>query len=225
MTSFCFFTVRKGNKNSEMLIIGVTGGIGSGKSEVCRIFRSLGAMVVSADDLAREIMESNGEVRKEIEKAFGKDIYTVERKLSRKKLATAVFSSEISREKINATVHPHVLETMQQIIDREKLRHRSRLLLFEAALFYESGADKMMDYMIVVDADENVRIRRAIRRDESSRQEVLQRIKAQMRSEHKVRKGDFVIHNNGDIQTLKSIVRFLYDLLLRINASTSNGGR
>lgn len=203
-------------KKNNGLTIGVTGGIGSGKSEVCRLFSALGVKIIFADSLAKEIMETNVSVRKKIERAFGKDVYIAEGTLNRQGLAEMIFSDARLRKKIDSIVHPHVLQVLKRIIFQGNSLHQENLLVIEAALIFESGADKMMDYIIVVDADEEKRIDRVVRRDGTSREEVLRRSKVQMSPERKVRKADFVIQNNGTFQSLETKVKFLHHLLLKL---------
>ncbi len=208
-----------------MIAIGVTGGIGSGKSQVCSILKESGASIVSADDLAKEIMQTNSEVRRRVVQAFGESVYVADGKLNRPQLAKIIFSEETSKRKINAIVHPYVVRRIRQIIQKEKARGQSGILVFEAALIYESGADKMLDFVIVVDAGEQERIQRVMERDKVSREEVLMRIKAQMAPASKARKADFVIVNDGDLRELETKVKFLFRLFMKMINSTEGRRR
>lgn len=210
-------------KSGGTLAVGVTGGIGSGKSEVCRIFGELGATVFSADELAQHIMETNAIAKKRLVRAFGKDVYNAEGKLDRTRLAEIIFHQDALRRKANAIVHPPVLRRMRQIIQQERSRGLNTILVFEAALMYESGADTLLDYVIVVDADRQTRLRRVVERDGTSQKEVLLRMRAQMASEQEVSKADFVIHNNGDLQSLKTTVEFFCKLFRRMIEPLDNG--
>jgi len=212
-------------RNSGIITIGVTGGIGSGKSEVCNILKESGASIVSADDLAKEIMETNREMKRKLVQAFGESVYLADGKLNRAHLAKIIFFEDTSNRKINAIVHPYVLRRIRQIIQKEKARGQSAILVFEAALIYESGADKMLDVVIVVDANEQGRIQRVMERDRVSREEVLMRIKAQMAPASTVRKADFVIRNDGNLRELESKVKFLFRLFMKMISSTEGGRR
>jgi len=210
-------------KTYRTLAVGVTGGIGSGKSEVCRIFEELGARAFSADDLALDIMETNTDAKKSLVRAFGENIYTAEGKLDRARLAEIIFHVAALRRKANAIVHPYVLRRMREVIQQERSLRLNGILVFEAALIYESGADALLDYVIVVDGDKQTRLRRVMQRDGTSQEEVLLRMKAQLPEAQKVRKADFVINNNGDFQSLKTSVEFFYKLFMKIISSTDNG--
>lgn len=202
------------------LIIGVTGGIGSGKSVVCSTLHQLGALVISADILAKRIMETHAGIKKKLTKEFGK-VYRTNGRLDRKKLADIIFSSPQKKSRIDAIVHPYVFRELKQII--RKAPSEVPLLVIEAALIYESGADKLMHYVIVVDAAEKIRIRRVMKRDGVSREEVLRRLNAQMSAKDKGLRANFVIMNNKNISSLKERVKFIYFLLVKIGEK--NGDR
>jgi len=193
--------------------IGVTGGIGSGKSEVCKIFERLGVRVLYADRIAKEIVENDGEVKREIKKVFGADVFDGKGNLDRKKMAAIVFSDERLKNKLNQIIHPKVFEVIDKEIGHLAVCGKEKFVIVEAALIYETGMEKNLDYVIVVDADEDVRIKRVIGRDGCSRGEVMSRIAAQMPVKEKVRRADFVIGNNGTKEELVGKVKFLYLLL------------
>jgi dephospho-CoA kinase len=190
------------------LVVGVTGGIGSGKSEVCRLFNMLGVQVISADDLAKQLMEINDDIRKKIKKTFGQEAYMVDGTLNRTKLASEVFSNPHRKAQIDEIVHPYVINEIQRII--QSFHHS--LLIIEAALIYESGADRLVDYVIVVDADRETRIRRVMERDGVPSTDVLRRVNAQMSPKEKIKRADFVITNNHDLGSLQEKVFFLHKL-------------
>ncbi len=197
----------------QSLAIGVTGGIGSGKSEVCRIFSSFGASVLYADVIAKELLDSNKTVRQRVQRSFGDELYSPDGTLNRKQMARIIFTDDSAKEKINNIVHPLVLECLQTKIEQFKKNGDGSLLLVEAALLYEANADAMFDYMIVVDADKELKIDRVTKRDQSTRTEVLRRMNAQMSVKEKNELGDFIIKNSGDKAALESNCRFLFNLL------------
>lgn len=203
-------------KKYRILTVGVTGGIGSGKSSVCKFFEKLGVKILYADNIARELTESHEGIKKQIRKIFGSEVFSHDGQLNRKKLADLVFSNQKLKEQLNAIVHPYVFKVIEKEIRKVEQTKSSPFVIHEAALIYESGADEDLDYVIVVDADEDTRIQRVMKRDNVTREKVLQRINSQMPVEEKRTRADFVVKNNGDIKSLERKVKFLYYLLLRL---------
>jgi len=204
-----------------ILTIGVTGGIGSGKTTVCRFFEELGAKVIYADDLAKRIMEEDENLKKKIKKIFGEEAY-IGGKLNRKFIADIIFSDETKKSKLESLVHPAVI---REIISEFKKIAREKsydFVIVEAALIFESGFDSELDYIIVVDADEEVKIKRIMERDNCSREEVLNRMKMQMDPAKKRELADIFIQNDGDIETLRNRVKFLYSLFQKISKLTGD---
>jgi dephospho-CoA kinase len=194
---------------TNYLRIGVTGGIGSGKSTVCALFASRGRVVIYADAIARDLTEHDAGIREQIKKAFGVDIYRTDGSLQRKKLAEIVFTDPRLRKKLDSIVHPRVFEAIDRAITMLDASGRSPYVMVEAALIFESGMDAHLDYTVVVDAPENVRISRVISRDACTRDEVMIRIQSQMPVEQKLKRADFVIDNGGDETELAARVAFL----------------
>jgi len=204
---------------NKPLVIGVTGGIASGKSEVCRLFGELGVPpegIISADELARKLMETQAPLKKKLQSAFGHAIYRPDGTLDRKHLAAIVFSDPVLTRRINAIVHPRVIAELRKRIAGMTTRSDLPFLLVEAALLYESGADALMDYTIVVDADESIRTARALKQRGIPRAEFTRRVNAQSSPKGKTDKADFVIVNNGDRRSLATKVRLLYGLLMSL---------
>lgn len=194
------------------LLVGITGGIGSGKSALCEAFASLGRLVISADLVARDLTANDPAVREEIRTAFGPDIITPEATLDRKALARIVFHDRKSRERLNAIVHPRVFAALTRQLAEEPPSRLQPYTIVEAALIFESGMT--LDYVIVVDAPEEERIRRVMLRDGAGREEVLSRIASQMSAAEKRRRADFVVENIGPADALASRTTFL-DTVLR----------
>lgn len=199
-----------------MIAVGITGGIGSGKSEACRLFESLGARTLYADAIARELSDTDPTVKSRIARQFGPQVYHSAGKLNRKEMAKLVFQDHHQREKLDAILHPVALRQIEREITTARRKGGSGILLVEAALLYETGADEMFDYIIVVDAPEGERIARVMSRDSVSKSEVLERINAQLPIAEKVERADFVIRNSADLLALQSNCRFLYNLLLKM---------
>lgn len=200
--------------------IGLTGGIGGGKSVVAAMFKKLGAAVLSADEIGRRLTETNPRIKEQIRREFGGDVFNENGSVDRKHLAEIVFSDRKKKEKLNAIVHPFVLREIEKEFTRLESNKDIPFIVHEAALIYEARVNKDLDYVVVVDANEETRIRRVMERDGISKADVLRRINSQLPAERKRQLADFVIENDGDLQSLQKRVRFLYDLLLRIGRST-----
>lgn len=171
-------------------IIGLTGGIGSGKTTIANYFRTAGIPVYIADDEARKIMNTT-EVNSEIKKVFGYIVFD-KSDLNRKKLADIVFSNPKKLELLNAIIHPAVKNHFDQWILKFK---NSPFIIYEAAILFESGSYKNCNIIINVTAPIELRIQRVIQRDGISREDVLKRISMQWTDEERASKSDFTIEN------------------------------
>ncbi len=192
-----------------MKTLGVTGGIGSGKSAVCRILEDLGARVFYADAEAKRIMEEDPEVRAEIVAAFGPESYDEHGRLNRAYLAAKVFGDPKNVERINRIVHPRVYEAFEAA-KRTAEAEGVPLLVKEAALIFESGGDRHLDAVAVVDAPEDERVRRVVARDGVTPEQVRARMRHQMPPEELRRRADYVIENTGSLDDLRRQVTRVY---------------
>lgn len=177
-----------------MLKVGITGGIGSGKTTVCKIFEMLGIPVYYADDRAKWLMTHDPELMRAISNTFGQDAYSPEGQLNRAYLAKVVFGHDEKLAQLNALVHPAVFR------DGSEWHHsqtETPYTLREAALLFESGSYRAIDKMIVVTAPLPLRITRVMERDQVTAAEVMARIEKQWPEEEKVSRADYVIHNDG----------------------------
>ena len=173
-------------------IIGLTGGIGSGKTTIANHFINLGVPVYIADDQARKIMQS-GEIIEEIKRTFGTAIFE-NGVLNREKLAQIVFSDPEKLKLLNAIIHPAVQKHFRHwILDHKN----SPFIIYEAAILFESGSYKNCDKIITVTSPVETRIERVIQRDNSTREQVLKRIDAQWNDDQRIAKSDFVIENDS----------------------------
>ncbi|MCB0713468.1 MAG: dephospho-CoA kinase [Ignavibacteriae bacterium] len=195
----------------EYLLIGLTGSIGAGKSLVADIFRESGIPVLSADAIAKELMRDNAEMKSAIIAEFGSDVYT-DGELNRKALANLVFNDREQLEKLNVIVHPRTIAE-QGVRAKKLIEEGSRIVACEAALIFESGGDERFDYIVVVDADPEIRYRRGAERDGIDPEEVRKRDLMQIPAEEKVKRADFVITNNGSIEELREKTNIIVDLL------------
>ncbi|MBN1397564.1 MAG: dephospho-CoA kinase [Bacteroidetes bacterium] len=198
-------------RGKSLLKIGVTGGIGSGKTAVCEIFSRFGVPVFHSDEIAKELSSSKRTIRNKLIACLGQDAYLSDGELNKQFIASKIFQNENLRHKIEAVIHPEVEKEREQWI-KGLIRQGHRLCIVEAALIYEAGVDKKLDAVIVVDAEKAVRIARVRKRDAVPEESVTARINAQYDAKKKVGKADFVIYNNGTLGELESKVRFLYYL-------------
>jgi dephospho-CoA kinase len=172
--------------------IGLTGGIGSGKSTVAEIFSRLGVPVFISDEVAKMLQEEDEEVKKAITEIFGAAIYD-ENKLNRAKVAEIVFTDKKKLEQLNAIVHPAVGKAFDAFCEKHR---NANFVLKESAILFEIGDDKNLDGMIVVTAPDELRITRVMQRDGVEKEAVIKRMKNQVKQEEKAKKADFCIIND-----------------------------
>lgn len=181
-----------------MLKIGITGGIGSGKSTLCLIFEQFGVPVYYADTQARNLMESNIELREQLIAEFG-DVIFSENKLQRPLLASIVFNDEEKLSRLNALVHPFV----QKDFDHWALEQNTSYVIKEAALMFESGSNKSLDLVVFVKCPLEERIQRVIQRDNLSREEIMKRIRRQWPDARKEQLSDVLVLNDGSCSMIE----------------------
>lgn len=177
-----------------MIKVGVTGGIGSGKSTVCKVFAALGIPVFEADPVAKELMNTDPELSEQLISLFGPSVYLPDHTIDRKYLARIVFNDPSLLEKLNKVVHPVVRDAFNNWCEKQKAPY----IIHEAAILFESGFYKMMDKTIAVVADESERISRVTKRDELTSEQVHDRIRNQWSDEQRMKLADFVIRNNDN---------------------------
>ncbi|HZK63375.1 MAG TPA: dephospho-CoA kinase [Puia sp.] len=191
-----------------MLKIGLTGGIGSGKTTVAQIFEVLGIPVYHADEAAKKLMNENPELKKGIISRFGAGAYP-DGKLDRRYLAELVFSDPEKLSRLNEMVHPVTLHDA----DLWMRKQHSPYVVKEAAIIFEANLRSFYDFVIGVAAPESLRIERVMKRDRSTREKVLLRIRQQMDEEEKMRLCDFVIVNDEQQGILPQVLK-IHELLL-----------
>jgi len=202
--------------NGHTLLVGVTGGIGSGKTLVCRSFERARVAVLYADDIAKTISATNAAVRREIRSLLGASAYLPDGSLNRELVASLIFSRPALKKRLDRIVHPRVRRALRQTVKRLSSQGH-RLVVIEAALIYESGMDEMLDYVIVVDAPREQRIRRVMRRDGASRSSVERRMRAQWSTGKKRRLADVVVDNGGSPADLRRAMKLLVALFKRMS--------
>lgn len=188
--------------------IGITGGMGSGKSTLCEILRDLGAFIINSDNLAKDIMAHSPDVKADVIRIFGSQAYLDNGKLNRDFLAHEAFS-EGKLDELTRIVHPVVFNRIIQM-DAFAEEEGVNVLIREASILLNHGRPKELDFVILVTAPLEVRIRRIIERDGCSREDALLRINRQMQDDELRPMCDIVIENTGDIDALKSHANELY---------------
>ena len=197
-----------------MLKVGLTGGLGSGKSTASKFFNSLGAFILDADNAAKKLIESSKEVKNELIKEFGTDIMDANSNVDKKKLARIAFQDEDHQQRLNYVVHPHIHNAIDKSFNEILDQNNHKLFIVDAALIYESGYDAHLDYVIVVTAQLKHRMERALNRNTLTREEILKRIDFQWPEEDKTSLADFVIHNDGTEAELNDQIVELFKKLV-----------
>lgn len=183
-------------------VIGLTGGVGTGKTTVAAMFRGGGAFIIDADRIAHAQLARGTPAYREIVRTFGKGILGRGGIVDRRRLGKLVFGEKRLREELNAILHPRIIRRI-----REKIaRSRKRFVVVDAPLLFETGLEKSVDLVIVVTASRSAQIRRCEARTGLSREEILPRIAAQLPLKDKVRSADFIIDNNGTLSKTKEQV-------------------
>ena len=188
--------------------IGLTGGIGSGKTTVSKILVKNGIPVYDSDSNAKLIMNSSNQIKKLIINHFGKLSYT-NNKLNNKYISKIIFNSPVEMNKINSLIHPFIHDNF----NKWKNNFSSKYVIFESAIIFETGSHKKFDFNIIVLSDLEKRIKRVIERDFLSEDDVLSRIKSQWIDDKKIRFADYVIKNNKSFKFLENNVLMMIDAL------------
>jgi dephospho-CoA kinase len=191
-----------------MKVLGLTGGIGSGKSMVASMFAQLGADVIDADQLARDVVEPGQPALVEIATAFGRDVLLADGRLDRGKLGRIIFADPVARGKLNAITHPRIRER----IDAEIAARGSRpgVLVVDIPLLYENDRTRTVETVIVVWVDSKTQLRRLNERNGLTEEEARQRIAAQMPLDEKRARADVVIDNSGSRENTRRQVEAIY---------------
>jgi dephospho-CoA kinase len=210
------------------LLVGLTGGIGSGKSTVGKILVELGCELFEADRVARELQVSDQEVIRGIGELFGSGVYSRDPggglSIDRKAIAATVFSDSTKLHALNSLIHPKVFEAFARDVERCR-REGRKILCKEAAIMFESGRAGDMDRIVVVAADLELRVGRAVSRGLGSREDVIRRMQAQWPQEKLIELADYVIWNNGSVDELRSRTEEVFRSLMAVAASGGDGCR
>ena len=201
-----------------MLTVGITGGIGSGKSTVSSYLREKGYPVIDADAVSRALTAPGGEALPALREAFGDEIFFPDGALDRRRTAAFVFSDPEKKKQLEAIVTARVIDAIREQIAAFRAEGKCAILFLDAPLLFESGCDTLADRIWTVTAREEIRIARVLSRDGMTREEVLARMRAQMPEEEKIRLSDEVLDNSGDLDALYARID---DLLVDYVSETS----
>ena len=203
------------NRNLSMekikkIKIAVTGGIGSGKSLFCNFLNQLGIPVISVDEVSKELLETDKDIRGKIIKAFGSESFNGNI-ANKKYLAEKVFSNPLNVITINSIIHPKVIKKVNILAD-EKLRS-ANIVAAEAALIYEADMEKYFDYVVLVTSDINLRIKRKVEKENYTEEQFYKRNENQIPDDEKKKRADFVFENNGSLEDLQTKAFLLTNIL------------
>ena len=193
-----------------MIVIGLTGGIGTGKSEVTRIFQELGAVLINADQIGHQAYTPHSEIWQEVVKAFGEEILQPSGEIDRKKLGSIVFADPDQLTRLNQIMHPRMARMVAQQI--QELREQGEdVVVVEAALLLEAGWDSLVDEVWSTESPEESVIKRLQSRSDLSQEEAKKRIDSQMSAEERTSRSQVVVDNSGDLVELERVVRSIWD--------------
>ena len=202
-----------------MLKIGLTGSIAVGKSYVVEIFRELGALVIDADQAAREVVAPETKGWRLIVERFGSNILLPNNEINRRELGAVVFADEAKRQMLNSIVHPLVLEAQDEWLRARETETPDGIAMIDAALMIESGGYRRFDKIIVVWCDAETQIERLMNRNDLNRAAAIQRIEAQMPQTEKKRYADYLIDTTGGFEAARRQTVEIYDRLKLLQRS------
>ncbi|KQC33245.1 dephospho-CoA kinase [Nonlabens sp. YIK11] len=197
-----------------MKIVGLTGGIGSGKSTVARAFQNLGVPVYIADDASKRLLSQHPKAMEQVTSLLGEAAYSKDQHnqyvANKKWIASQVFSNKELLEQLNSILHPLVRQDFQEWLSKQN----TEFIVYEAAILFESGGDALCDKVIVVWSKEADRIARVMKRDDSSLEDVRQRLQNQWSDQQRLEKADFIVINE-EIQLIDQFVKNIQDIMLK----------
>ncbi len=201
---------------SESLLIGLTGGIATGKSTVAEMFGNMGAVIIDFDLIARNVVEPGRESWKLITDFFGKDILNPDTSINRKKLSGIVFNDPFRRDKLESFTHPFIWEEFIRQVEKAVLRDKTAIILAVIPLLIEGDMQEMFSKTIVVYLAPEIQLERLMARDQISRKTAIKILEAQIPIDEKVRYGDYIINNDGTVEDTGKIVHDVWEKLKQI---------
>ncbi|MCK5581024.1 MAG: dephospho-CoA kinase [Candidatus Omnitrophica bacterium] len=198
-----------------MVIVGLTGGLGTGKTTAAEIFASLGAKVLNADDIVHDLLRCGSPCFKKVVNTFGEEILAG-KDIDRKKLAAIIFNNAAKRKHLEGIVHPVVIREIKKEIKAFRQKNREKVFVVEVPLLFEAKMDKIVDVVVVVKANQKVQFVRVKQRHGLSRRKALKRMKAQMPMKEKIQRADIIIDNRGALREVRGQVKKVFNKLERI---------
>ena len=190
-----------------MIIIGLTGGIGTGKSEVARILEEIGAYIIDADKLGHSAYLPHSEIWEEVVKEFGDGVLLPDEEIDRKKLGSIVFNDPVQLAKLNEIMHPRMGKMVENLIEGAD----AEVVVVEAALLLEAGWDALVDEVWCTGASEDIVVDRLEARNGLNKEEAQKRIKAQMSVDERKSRSQVMIENNGDLAQLTAVIEQIWE--------------
>ncbi len=201
-----------------MVKIGLTGGIASGKSTVSREFEKLGAVIIDADQIARELIAPHKPLWRKLIDRFGNEIQRGDLSIDRLTLGKRVFADKTEREALNRIMHPEIKGEIHRRLREIRKGNPDAVVLVDAALLIETGTVKEMDKVIVVSANQSNQIKRLVERDGLTKDEAMCRIRAQMPQGEKLKYADYVVNTDGSLEEIRKRVRSIYGEVMALGA-------
>lgn len=193
-----------------MLLVGLTGGLATGKSTAARMFRGCGAVVLDADQLARQALEPGRPAWRDLRRAFGPQVLTADGTVDRAALARLVFADRAKLRRLNAIVHPRVAREQARLTREAAARDSSAVVVYDVPLLFEAGLDRKVDAIVVVTASRRRQVERLLLRNGFGRAEALRRIRAQMPLARKAARADYLLDGTKPLRELRRDVAALY---------------
>lgn len=204
-----------------MILIGLTGGVATGKSTVAKMFQRCGAVVIDADELARTVVQPGKPAWREIVRAFGKGILSPDRTIDRHTLGAIVFHDEKKLRRLERIIHPRVAREQVRLTKQAARKDPHAVVIYDVPLLFEAGIDKRVDKVVVVSADQKSQVARLKRRDGLSRTEALRRIRSQMPLSTKRPRADYVLDGTKESLSLARSVRRLFTYFWSLSCAGS----
>ncbi|MBS0155919.1 MAG: dephospho-CoA kinase [Nitrospira sp.] len=205
-----------------MILIGLTGGVATGKSTVAKMFKECGAIVIDADALAREVVRPGKPAWREIRRRFGQSILNADRTINRQALGSLVFRHPMQRRVLERIVHPRVAREQIKLTREAARKDRHAVVIYDVPLLFEAGIDKRVEKTIVVTVDQNTQIARLKKRNGLTRAEALRRIRSQMPLTQKIRRADMIIDGTLPRAVGRKQVRNVFGVLSKLASSKAS---
>ncbi|HWF58776.1 MAG TPA: dephospho-CoA kinase [Nitrospira sp.] len=197
--------------SAAMILVGLTGGVATGKSTVAKMFKSCGAIVIDADELAREVVQPGKPAWRDIVHRFGKSVLNSDRTINRQRLGQTVFRDREKLRQLERIIHPRVATEQKRLTRQASRKDPNAVVIYDVPLLFEAGIDKRVDKIIVVTADQETQITRLRKRNTLSRTEALRRIRSQMPLAMKRLRADYVLDGTKHRQSLSRDVSRLFE--------------